>query len=436
VSAALPLLLVVGSVALLVAAMAAIRTVGQRRGWSAEVQRKCVHVLIGLFAMALPVLFAERWMVVALVLLALVAMILLRLSKGLLGRAGAAIHSVERRSFGDIWLAVTVGFLFLHSEGSYVLYGLPLAIVTLSDAAAALTGSAYGRRRFAAHEGVKSWEGVIAFAMVGWIAAMSMLLLFSEVPRGNVILLGFVIATFGAMVEAVSWRGLDNLFVPLVIHFFLFGYMDSDLAMLALLAAMVCAASSAAPFLARRLRLEPHVARAYVVALFVLLGVGELDGAIFPVAAMACYLAGRGVLRDPSPRPDLDFLGTLCGTALVWYFTGETAGRTAIHFYNAAMASFALGYAVLALAAAGRSWAVPFATLAFFAALLALAESGLVYTAAPPHGLALIGAASLALVTAATFFAPRLFRVWRAPRLAALASVVPLAGYARYLWIP
>lgn len=433
-SAALPLLLVVGSVALLVAAMAAIRAIGQRRGWSAEVQRKCVHVLIGLFAMTLPALFAERWMVVALVLLAFAAMVLLRVSKGLLGRAGAAIHSVERRSFGDIWLALSVGFLFLHAEGSYVLYGLPLAIVTLSDAAAALTGSAYGRRRFAAHEGAKSWEGVIAFAMVGSIVAMSMLLLFSDVPRGNVILLAFVIATFGAMVEAVSWRGLDNLFVPLAIHFFLLGYMDSQPETLALLATIVFATSAAAPFLARCLRLEAHVARAYVVAVFVLLGVGELDGAVFPVTAIACYLMGRGALRDPSPRPDLDFLGTLCGTALVWYFTGETAGRTAIHFYNTAMAGFALGYAVLALAATGRSWAAPLVTLALYGALLALAESGLVYTAAPPHAFALIGAASLALVAAAAFFAPHLFRTWRAPRLAALASVVPLAGYARHLW--
>jgi dolichol kinase len=435
VNAAIPFLVAAGSVVLLIGAIALIRLVGLRRGWHAEVQRKGVHVVVGLFAMALPLLFADRWPVILLVVLALAAMVLMRIPRGVLGRAGAAIHSVERRSFGDIWLALSIGFLFLRAEGSYVLYGLPLAIITLSDAAAALTGSAYGRRRFAAAGGAKSWEGVVAFAMVGWIVAMSMLLLFSDVPRENVILLGFIIATFGAMVEAVSWRGLDNLFVPLAIHFFLIGYMDAEPARLIALAAIVFAASAAVQPLSGRLRLEPHVARAYVVALFVLLGVGEFDGALFPVIAMTCYLAGRRVLPDAGRIPDLDFLGVLCGTALIWYFTGETVGTTAIHFYNAAMAGFALGYVVLGLAAAGRKWIAPLAALAFYAALLALAHSGLVYTAAAPQGLPLVAAISFALVTLATLFWPAGFRLWRAPRLSLLASAVPLAGYTHHVGV-
>ena len=202
-----PYLLAIVAVAALLGGIALIRTAGTRLGWSGEVQRKGVHVMVGLFAMTLPALFPGRWPVVLLVLLALGVMLAMRLSGGLLGRAGAAIHSVERRSFGDIWLAVAIGFLFLRSEGHYILYGLPLAIITLSDAAAALTGSAYGHRRFPTEDGVKSWEGVTAFIMVGWVAAMAMLLLFSDAPRGNVIVLGLVITGFGAMVEAVSWRG-------------------------------------------------------------------------------------------------------------------------------------------------------------------------------------------------------------------------------------
>src|SRR5690606_20647201 len=51
VSAALPLLLVAASVAALLAAMVAIGFAGRRWNWSAEVQRKSVHVLVGVFAM-------------------------------------------------------------------------------------------------------------------------------------------------------------------------------------------------------------------------------------------------------------------------------------------------------------------------------------------------------------------------------------------------
>lgn len=427
---ALAIALPVMAIALLLVAVAAIRHGGTRWGWNPEIQRKLVHVTVGLFSLSLPALFAHAWQVVLLLTLAVGAMIALRASGGRLGAIGRAVHSVERRSFGDIWLALAVGFLYLRAQGNYVEFGLPLAIITLSDAAAALTGSTYGRRRFAADGGVKSWEGVIAFVMVGWIVAMSMLLLFSDVGRANVILLGFIIATFGAMVEAVSWRGLDNLFVPLAIQFFLKGFLGAGPIELSLLAALFFSAGAASSVLAQWLRQPSHVMRAFVVALFVFVGVGEMDGAIFPIAAMAIYLAGDGVYWG---KP-LDFLGTLCGCALIWFFLGETAGPSAIHFYNVAMAGIALAYTALALEARGRRVATLLAAGAYYLAVIAIAHSGLVHTATPPRGLETFAAVSLALMLAATLARPVWFHRWRAPRIALLASLVPLIAYGHALW--
>lgn len=420
-----PYLLAVIAVAALLGGIALIRSAGTRLGWSGEVQRKGVHVMVGLFAMALPALFPGRWPVVVLVLLALGVMLLMRLSGGLLGRAGAAIHSVERRSFGDIWLAVAIGFLFLRSEEHYILYGLPLAIITLSDAAAALTGSAYGRRRFPTEDGVKSWEGVTAFIMVGWVAAMAMLLLFSDAPRGNVIVLGLVIAGFGAMVEAVSWRGLDNLFVPLAVHFFLRGFLDADPLLLCAVAGLFFAGAVMAQAAAGWLKLAPSTARAFAVALFIFLGVGGIYGAVIPALAMATYLLTRRALPGGGRHPDLDFLGTLCAAAAIWLFIGEMTGQTSIHFYNLAMAGIVVGYALPALARCW--WAALLVPLAWLAVMLFTASH--IGLALPPRSFQWTAALTLGLTALVVCLRPGWFTRWRTPRVAALASAVPLIAY-------
>lgn len=416
------------SVAALMLAIAMIRAFGKRHGWSAEVQRKAVHMLVGLYAMALPLFFATDMPVVVLVVLAIVAMIAMRVSAGRLGEAGAAIHSVERRGLGDIWLAVAVGFLFLRSGGSYILYGLPLAIITLSDAAAALTGSTYGRRRFVTEAGVKSWEGIIAFTTVGWIVSMAMLLLFSDAGRGEVILLGLVIAAFGAMVEAVSWRGLDNLFVPLAIHFYLRGFLDAGPLAICLTAILFFAITAMAQGASRWLQLAPHTARAFAVALFIIAGVGGPYGVAMPALAIAAFLLARRYLPVGKGHPELDFLATICGGAAIWLFVGEMIGPTAIHYFNLAFAGMFVAYGVMGLRAAGRGWwSVPLAVLAV--ALVHLAGRAGWHAAPVPHALPGLAALSLAVVALFCIIAAAWLRRWRAPKAFAIASLMPMSAY-------
>jgi phytol kinase len=423
-----PYALAAAAVVALLGAIAAIRAAGQRWHWNAEVQRKGVHVLVGLFSLLLPLIFATAGPVVVLLVLAIIVMIIMRARPAWMGGAGSAIHSVERRSLGDIWLATAVGFLFLRSEGSYILYALPLAIVTLSDAAAALTGSAYGRRRFSTEAGAKTWEGVIAFLMVGWIVAMAMLLLFSDASRGNVILLGFAIAAFGAMVEAVSWRGLDNLFVPLAVHFFLRGYLGADPVDLAIVAVLFAAFAIAAQATAPRLGLSRHAARAFAVGLFIFIGVGGIYGALAPLAAMIAYLLSRRHARPRGTNPDLDFLGTLCSAAAIWLFVGEMTGPIAIHFYALAMTGIALGYGLFGDIARKRPLAGLLLVPVAWAAYLAAGSAGIVAASLPPDA-ALLAAIALAMVAAVVVIRASWFERWCAPRLALTASVVPLTAY-------
>ena len=357
-SIALSLAILAASIAALMGMIAAVRRLGQHYGWTAEVQRKSVHVAIGLYALALPLLFDARWPVVVLLLVALGLMLFLRTPASRTAGMGAAIHSVERKSAGDIWLALAIGFVFLHAGNSYILYALPIAVIALSDAAAALTGTSYGRRRFVVEDGLKSWEGVIAFFAVTWILAMVMLLLLTDVPRPNVVVLGVTIAAFGAVVEAVSWRGLDNLFVPICVHFFLAGYLGAAPATLMGLAAIFFATVLAIALLTPRLGLSVHASRAFVIAIFFFIGVGGLYGTVLPLLVIAAHVVARHRRPCRSTHSDLDFIATLCATGLIWYFVGETVGPSAINLYNLGLAGVLLGYVMVA-ARCDWHWAVP-----------------------------------------------------------------------------
>jgi phytol kinase len=224
--------LIVFSIALLLGAMAAVKLLARRFELAPELQRKLVHVSTGLYALTLPLTFRDRWPVVVLILASIVVMLALRLP--LLARSGLAstLHAVERKSYGEIYLSCAVGFLFFQSQDQPILYVLPILTLTLSDAAAALVGTSYGRKRFPVEGGVKSVEGVVAFFVVTWLLAMILLLAMTDAPRLSVIALGLLVAAFGALVEADSWRGLDNLFVPLSLYFLLAGNLNAPVPIL------------------------------------------------------------------------------------------------------------------------------------------------------------------------------------------------------------
>lgn len=425
-SIALSLAILAGSVASLLAMIALVRYFGQRHGWTPEVQRKSVHVAIGLYALTLPVLFDTRWPVVALLLIALALMLFLRTPASRTAGLGAAIHSVERKSAGDIWLALAIGFVFIRAGDSYILYALPIAVIALSDAAAALTGSSYGRRRFKVEAGLKSWEGVVAFFAVTWILAMVMLLLLTDIPRLNVVVLALTIAAFGAVVEAVSWRGLDNLFVPICVHFFLAGYLNADPQPLAVLAAGFFAALLAVVMLTRKLGLSVHTGRTYLIMIFLFLGVVGLYGTVLPVLVIAMHMIARRRAPCRSAHGDLDLIATLSAVGLIWFFVGEGIGPSAINLYNLALAGVLLGYATIAFLRDWR-WTVPvFAVvLGLYLALVAIGPAYARWVTWLPW----IAAGSLALVAVALLVRRGWTDRWRAPRLAAVASIVPMTAY-------
>lgn len=420
-SIALNLGLVFASVSAMIAMLAGVKWLGRRHGLSVELQRKCVHVGTGLYALTLPLTFTERWPVLVLLAVSFAVLLTIRLRRFANDGLSSAVHGVARKSYGELLLAVSVGFLLFSSGGEPVLYALPILVLTLSDAAAALTGTRYGRRHFQVEAGTKSWEGVTMFFLVTWIVAMVLLLLMTGIDRLNVVLLSVLIAAFGALVEADSWRGFDNLFVPVGIHLFLANNLATEPLQLALLAVGFLATLAFILAFAPVLSLTRHAARLYTVLIFLICAVTAPHNAILPALTVLAHIYVRHARPCSAPYPDLDLAAVVSVVALFWLFIGEYTGQNALNVYNLSFAGAILAYLALV-----EERLVPFLALPLVGGLTLLVSD-----ANPPHS-HWYGqiwpwlVASFALCLAAPLRWPSLFDHRRALRIMALALPVPL----------
>jgi phytol kinase len=193
-----------------------------------ELPRKILHVSMGLVAIAFPWLFDRSWPVLVLGVLSFGAMIALRTVKGLAGGVGTIVSGVHRVSLGEIYFPVAIVLqwhFYLFEDGPaeirILLYCIPLLLLTLADAVAALVGVNYGRWRYTTADGLKSTEGSLAFFLCAFLCVHIPLLLATDTGRAETLLIAFLLAWVAMLFEAIAWAGLDNLVLPLVAHLLL-----------------------------------------------------------------------------------------------------------------------------------------------------------------------------------------------------------------------
>ncbi len=414
------LLLVAGSIALILALMFLVRRAAAQLAIAPEMQRKIIHILTGLYTLALPFIFTQLWPVFLLVALSVATMLVLRLARFSAAGLSSVLHAVRRPSYGEIYLSLSVGLLFFRSQGQAVLYVLPILILTLSDAAAALVGSAYGKRRYLIADGVKSLEGTLACFVVTWLVAMIALMLMADIAEINVIVLSFLIAAFATLIEADSWRGLDNLFVPIGVHLLLATHLQSDPSTLLLLAGLFIAATGSILAAAPYLRLTPHAARVIIALVFLISTYSTVVTAILPLLAVAAHLLAQARRPSDSEFPDLDFLGAAALVSLAWLFAGEMSDRTTVAFYGLTFGLAAAALLALALTGAWRLLTLPIA-----AAIIALVHGVTRGEIPEPLSSATI-AGAVAIVTTAALAVPRVFDRHRAIGIFGLSLIAPV----------
>lgn len=216
-----PWLGIVTVFATLLALLGGLRWAQGYFAWHPELPRKLAHVGMGLVTLTVPRLFEKPWPVFVLCGLAVGLLAAVRWWAPLRTRLGGVLGGVGRGGLGELYFAVAVALVFWlsrntnFSRGTNLLFVIPVLILTLADATGALVGVRYGRARYATDDGYKSAEGSLAFFLAAFASTHVPLLLCSDTGRAESLLIGLTLGFLVMLLEAVSWRGLDNLFVPL-----------------------------------------------------------------------------------------------------------------------------------------------------------------------------------------------------------------------------
>ncbi|HEX8469540.1 MAG TPA: hypothetical protein VF633_00365, partial [Brevundimonas sp.] len=273
---------------------------------------------------------------------------------------GEGLHGVKRFSYGELLFAVSVALLFWLKDGHYslahrglqtepqlILYILPLLILTLCDAASALIGVNYGRLQFPVEEGVKSVEGVVTFILTAWIAALVSLLLFTDLGRGDVIVLALIAALFGSLFEAASWRGLDNLFIPIGLYFILSNLLPRGTTELLITTFAFAGGSALLMGLGVRLGLTRHIVASGMSLLFCIAIFAGPMAILTPCATFAAYYVvwRDGARRDVS-HDALNMVITVLTVALSVFVLSAVLKVDTIFVFNLAFACLATGILV------------------------------------------------------------------------------------------
>ena len=200
----------------------------------AEISRKMIHISLGLTTLSFPFIFKDSLIVWIMCSVSIISLFLLKYTK-LKKSLGATLHDVKRHSYGDILFPLSVAILFQLSHTTPVFYIISILVLTLADALAAIIGVYYGKAHYDASEGIKSGEGSLFFFITAFLCIQIPLLLMSDFSNANIIIVAAFIALLITLCEAVSWQGLDNLFIPLGVYITLTNYLNYSISTLILL---------------------------------------------------------------------------------------------------------------------------------------------------------------------------------------------------------
>ncbi len=293
------------------------KALGSRGALGPEASRKFVHVGMGVVCLTFPWLFRDAWPVWVLAAVAALALAALRYLPLLRRHLGGVLHGVDRVSWGELYFPVGVALVFTLAGGDWLRFVIPVAVLTFADAAGALIGKRFGRRTYETLESRKSVEGSLAVGAVGFLCAFLPLVLAGH-PLLPALLIGALIGQFCLLVEAISWRGMDNVFLPLAAYAQVSIYIGmSDTLLLGRLAALVTITIAA--YFWRRGGLVDDCARlGAALALYFFWAVGGWPWIVAPVVLLTSYV--RLMPTVPGGVPIHNLVAVICISfgGLVW----------------------------------------------------------------------------------------------------------------------
>lgn len=351
-----------------------------RRRLSPEMSRKTVHIGMGLTCLAFPWLFADYWPVILLAGLSIALLIAVRWAPRLNRRFGKVLGGVERISFGEIYFPIAVAAVFVWSRHQPLLYVVPILLLTLADSCSALIGQSYGKFKYSTLSGKKSWEGSLTFFMVAFLCVHVPVLLFSDIGRAESLLIATMLALLLMLAEAASWRGLDNLFIPLAACGLLQEYWPLPASLLLFKLALLAAVLMLALYIRHRLLLDGGAIALATIACYTCAALAGITWLIAPLTVLFGYAAVSPATWNSHYR-SVDSVLCIAVTGFFWVFLAKGLDAAqillfpftlclAVHFAIVSTSRLARDYPYASparLIARGCTWSVVLLLLPYFA---------------------------------------------------------------------
>ena len=188
----------------------------RRLGFKGEVTRKFAHFTATLSTVTFPYMFTDHWYV--LVMAVFFFMILYYSKKRTQLKS---IHDITRKSAGSYLLPVAIylTFLIAYNMGHRFYFILPILVLAICDPVAGILG--LNIKQFnhkiilLGHKFQKTMLGSSSFFISCFLISLISLYYHRMVFDAKTFWLAFSIAIVGTLVELFSWRGTDNLFIPM-----------------------------------------------------------------------------------------------------------------------------------------------------------------------------------------------------------------------------
>jgi phytol kinase len=291
------------------------------RGAEGEWVRKLAHIGTGLIAICLPWIFSNRIPVFIICGASITLLLAMRYVPFIRGRLSGVIDDVGRESWGEIYFPASVALLYQLAHGSKLLYSVPLVVLTLADTVAALTGTEYGKHEYSATGAKKSIEGSIAFFCAAFFSINVALVVLSDVGRIETLLISLDIAIIVMLLEAIAWRGLDNIFIPLGVFILLRLYLAMPLEQLwnrlrvAVILVLLVTAYG------RKTTLQGSALLASALVLYVSWALGGWQWLIPPATLLLAYtLFFPGKITPADRTHNVFAVLSIASAGLVWLF--------------------------------------------------------------------------------------------------------------------
>ncbi len=181
-----------------------------------EITRKFAHFTTTLAVVPFPYVFTSHWYILILALFFFAALYLTQHLKQL-----NSIHDIGRKSVGSYLLPISIYITFLISfklENKFV-FILPMLILSVCDPMAAILGMSVKKNNKRINLfGIKTNKTLIgsgAFLVTAFIISLIALYFHRNIFDLKTFWLASLVAITGTLAELISWRGSDNLTIPL-----------------------------------------------------------------------------------------------------------------------------------------------------------------------------------------------------------------------------